>query len=1010
MNETANSGPDDATAIAPETLYDKRQSAILWDEYRRFHETAPIGYFTLDVEGTILNVNLSGARFLSSTPQKLTGSKLSDFVADQAGFYRSLMAGVLGGDQWQQSETELERTDGSRICVLVQARQIVNAGEVVVFVTDITERILAERALKENEQKYREVADRLAEGVFEADANGKVTYANARVLESTGLNESDLVGGLSVFDVIAPESLPSARERMARVLRGEDVGAGEYSLLRKDGSIFPALVHSLAVVREGKVIGVRGILIDISERKRDETAVQDSERKYRELADLLGAGIFEADTRGQLTYANLKGLASFGLDENDVRNGLRVFDVIASAELETARDNFSKVLRQEDLGPVEYTMARKDGSTFQGLTYASPIVRDEEVVGVRGVVVDISDRKNVENALRESERKYRELTDQLDEGVYELDLDGMITYANRKGLAYLGLCQEDIEKGVNGFDLVVHEDPDLVKSRFARLLNGEDIGAIEYVYRRKDGTTFPALTHSSAVVRDGIAQGMRGVIIDISELKRAENALKDSEQKYREMTDLLDEGVYEMDLNGRFTYANRKGLVYLGVEENDLANGLSAFDIVLPKDVERAKEVLEAAIAARDTGAVEFDIRKKDGTTFPALTHASAIIRGGKVVGIRGVVFDISDIKETERALRESEERFRTFVKSLHEGIWVLDKDDITTYVNPRMAEMLGYSEEEMIGKPVYSFNDEEWKKFTLDSLERRKEGVSEQLEGEMVRKDGGRVHALLEASPILDQDGRYVGSIAGVQDITDRKMAEENLRQTLSELDRSNKELEQFAYVTSHDLREPLRMMTSFSQSLEKRYKDKLDSTANEYIHFIVDGAARMQRLIDDILIYSRVTTRAMPFVPVNMEDVLQDVLSNLKVAAEDAKAQIVHEPLPVIQADPSQMSQVLQNLIGNALKFSRDGVSPVVRITARQEQDEWVFSVSDNGIGIDPELFGKLFNLFQRLHPPDKYPGTGVGLAVTKKIVERHGGRIWIESEPGRGSSFLFSLPLKD
>lgn len=1009
MNDAADRGPDNPMTMGPEPLYDKRRSAILWDEYRRFHETAPIGYFTLDVEGTILNVNLSGARLLSTTPQKLMGMKMSDFVADKASFYGSLMAGLLGGYQWQQSEMEIERTDGSRICVLVQARRIVNAGEIVVFVTDITERILAERDLKESEQKYREVADRLAEGVFEADRTGKVTYANGKVLESTGLNESDLAG-LNVFHVIAPESLSLARERMARVLRGQDVGAGEYTLQKKDGSTFPALVHSLAVVREGEVVGVRGILVDISERKRDETALQDSERRYRELADLLGAGIFEADTQGKLTYANVKGLASFGLDENDVRNGLRVFDVIVSGELEAARENFSRVLRQEDLGPVEYTMKRTDGSTFQGLTYVSAILRDEDVVGVRGVVVDISDRKKVENALRESERKYRELTDQLDEGVYELDSDGIITYANRKGLAYLGLSEEDIKKGVNGFDLIVHNDLDLVKSRFVRLLNGEDIGAIEYIYRRKDGTTFPALTHSSAVVRDGVAQGMRGVIIDISDLKRAENALKESEQKYREMTDLLDEGVYEMDLNGRFTYANRKGLSYLGVDEQDLSNGLSVFDIVEPKDAQRAKERLEAAIATGDTGAVEFDIVRKDGTTFPALTHGSAIVRDGDAVGMRGVIFDISDIKKTERALRESEERFRTFVKSLHEGIWVLDKDDVTTYVNPRMAEMLAYTEEEMIGKPVYSFNDEEWQRFTIDSMERRKKGVSEQLEGEMVRKDGGRVHALLETSPILDQDGNYVGSIAGVQDITDRKLAEENLRQTMNELDRSNKELEQFAYVTSHDLREPLRMMTSFSQSLEKRYKDRLDSTANDYIHFIVDGAARMQRLIDDILIYSRVTTKAMPFVAVDMEEVLQDVLSNLKVAAEDAKAQILHEPLPVIHADPSQMSQVLQNLIGNALKFSRDGVSPVVRITARQKADEWIFSVSDNGIGIDPELFGKLFNLFQRLHPPDKYPGTGVGLAVTKKIVERHGGRIWIESEPGRGSSFLFSLPLRD
>lgn len=241
-----------------------------------------------------------------------------------------------------------------------------------------------------------------------------------------------------------------------------------------------------------------------------------------------------------------------------------------------------------------------------------------------------------------------------------------------------------------------------------------------------------------------------------------------------------------------------------------------------------------------------------------------------------------------------------------------------------------------------------------------------------------------------------------------ERRLAEERLKQMMEELDRSNKELEQFAYVTSHDLREPLRMMTSFAQALEKRYKDKLDQAAGEYIQFIVDGAARMQTLIDDILTYSRVTTRTLPFEPVKMEEILRTVLVNLTIAAEEAKAKITHDPLPVINADSSQMGQVMQNLIANAIKFFEEG-SPVIHISAKQEDGEWLFSVKDNGIGIDPELFDRMFDLFKRLNPQDKYPGTGVGLAVTKKIVQRHGGRIWVESQPGEGATFYFTIPLE-
>ncbi len=863
-------------------LDDKRRAQLLWDEYRRFHESAPMGYFTLDPAGTILNANIAGARLLGSTPAGLMGKRLSDFLTGPCcADYEALIKSVQETELWQERELEIVRSNGSKFFALVQARRIAAAGELVVFATDITERSLAEQALRESEQKYREVADRLAEGVFESDLSGKVTYANRRALSSLGLSIADLDKGLNVFDVIAPQSLELAKSRMAQVLRQVDIGQSEYVLQRKDGTTFPALVHSLAIVHDGKVVGDRGILVDISERKRTETALQESERRYRELAELLGAGVFEADTKGNLLYANRKGLAYYGLDESDVKNGFSIFNVISPPELKDASENFARVLNQEDIGPIEYTMMKRDGSSFSGLTHVTAIVRDGAVVGVRGVVVDVSERRRIEDALRDSERKYRELADQLDEGVYEIDPSGTITYANRKGLAYLGITDEDIKKGVCGFDLIVHDDQALVRERYGKTLKGEDIGAVEYVFRRKDGSTFPALTHSSAILREGV------------------------------------------------------------------------------------------------------------------------------VVGVRGVIIDISDLKKAERALKDSEERISTLLKSLHEGLWALDKNDITTFVNPRMAEMLGYTEEDMLGKPVYAFNDEQWRKFTEGQMERRRRGIPEQVEGELVGKDGRRVYALFETSPILDKDGNYVGSIAGVQDITARKLGEERLKQTMAELDRSNRELEQFAYVTSHDLREPLRMMTSFSQSLEKRYKDKLDSTANEYIHFIVDGATRMQKLIDDILVYSRVTTRAQPFAAVDMEKVLENALFNISAAMEESKAQVTHDPLPVVQADASQMAQVLQNLLGNAVKFSREGVSPKVHVSARKEGGAWLFSVQDNGIGIDPELFGRLFNLFQRLHPPDKYPGTGVGLAVTKKIVERHGGRIWVESKPGQGSTFLFTIP---
>jgi signal transduction histidine kinase len=249
----------------------------------------------------------------------------------------------------------------------------------------------------------------------------------------------------------------------------------------------------------------------------------------------------------------------------------------------------------------------------------------------------------------------------------------------------------------------------------------------------------------------------------------------------------------------------------------------------------------------------------------------------------------------------------------------------------------------------------------------------------------------------------RYVNLYAS--DITARKQAEENLKQTLAELERSNQELEQFAYVASHDLQEPLRMVSSFTQLLAQRYHDRLDQDAKEFIAFAVDGASRMQRLIQDLLAYSRVGTRGAGFAPTDADAALRAALGNLQAAIRETGAEVIHDPLPSVWADATQLTQVFQNLIGNAIKFHGDA-PPRVRVSATPNGDDWVFAVADNGIGIDPQYCDRVFVIFQRLHSGDRYPGTGIGLALCQRIVQRHGGRLWVESTPGQGATFYFTM----
>jgi light-regulated signal transduction histidine kinase (bacteriophytochrome) len=259
---------------------------------------------------------------------------------------------------------------------------------------------------------------------------------------------------------------------------------------------------------------------------------------------------------------------------------------------------------------------------------------------------------------------------------------------------------------------------------------------------------------------------------------------------------------------------------------------------------------------------------------------------------------------------------------------------------------------------------------------------------------------------PVHTDEGQYAGRRGTNRDITERKRAEEALNKTLSDLERSNADLEQFAYVASHDLQEPLRMVSSYTQLLARRYKGRLDKDADEFIAYAVDGADNMQRLIYDLLSYSRVGTRGKPPEAVPADAALDRALDNLKIAVEESRAVVERDPLPTITADDVQLTQVFQNLIANALKFRGDE-SPRVRVACEARGNEWIFSVRDNGIGIDPQYLERIFIIFQRLHKRGQYPGTGIGLAMCKKIILRHGGRIWVESEPGKGSTFYFSLP---
>jgi PAS domain S-box-containing protein len=367
------------------------------------------------------------------------------------------------------------------------------------------------------------------------------------------------------------------------------------------------------------------------------------------------------------------------------------------------------------------------------------------------------------------------------------------------------------------------------------------------------------------------------------------------------------------------------------------------------------------------------------------------------------------EVKLREQA--EARVRFQAnLLSQVNDAIIALDKSLRITYWNDAAERLYKLTASEMLGQSL----EAAYYRFQLFKAEER-EDVFDSLartgawhgQSTLVR-DGDEFHVELSMTPLRDEGGAAIGFLAVARDVTERKQAEAALAQHAAELARSNAELEQFAYVASHDLQEPLRMVTLYTQLLEKRYKGKLDADADEFIDYAVDGAKRMHQLINDLLAYSRVSSHGKEFELTDCEAVLKRSLTNLRTAVEESRAEVTHDALPTLMADGLQLVMLFQNLLSNALKFQGEA-PPRVHVSAAPNGKKWLFSVRDNGIGVDPDCAERIFIIFQRLHSMKDYPGTGIGLAICKKIVQRHGGRIWVESEPGKGATFYFTLPMR-
>lgn len=814
---------------------------------------------------------------------------------------------------------------------------------------------------------------------------------------------------------------------------------------------------------------------------------------FKEIFDKSPIGIFCYDKKGNLIDANPTALKIAGIDSIDDFKKVNLFDNphIASRKVELLENgliNFQSQLNYDNIKNKGFYVPVKSGIAF--IDWSVSVADSSFLVQIQ----DITESKEAENTLKESEAQFKVLIQNLQSGIALIDEGGKFAVVNPSFMRIFGLDKESDILNVNSQDwsrwevynensklLHVNEHP-VRKAAIAgkpvmnQLVGVRNPGANRLTWMLVSAEpllnennrnnmiicTYYDITESKNSEmqinrQNKLLNGINKVFKESLTCETVENVVEKCLEVAEELTDSDFSFIGEVNENGRLDdlaisppgwdacttnleksrelISNMEIVSYWGrtvtegksqiVNDPDsdpdrrgIPEGHPPIKSFLGVPLKQGNRTIGLiALANKEGGYTEQD---KNNIETLSVAFVEALKRKQAEIELKYTLDHLEEqvkertleLEEAYKILKEKEIKYRSLYENAPVGIFHSTLDGKYIDVNPELARLLGYdSPEDLIStvnktsiadviyvnknlRPGFlesALKAKAW--FKTENRYRRKDG--EIIIGDLSFRDLGNDN---DGNPLLE---------GFMTDITTRKKSEEKLKEIIEELERSNNELESFAYITSHDLQEPLRTIASYAQLIERRYKDKLDPDADEFIEFMVDGSRRMKQMIQGLLDYSRVGTRGHEFTEFESEDALNYALSNLGTAISKADAEITSDELPVTFADKDQMVRVFQNLIGNALKFHREGLKPKIHISARKEDGEYIFSISDNGIGLEEQYSNQIFEVFKRLHAIGEYHGTGIGLAIVKRIIDRHGGRVWVESEPCVGSTFYFTIP---
>ncbi len=961
------------------------------------------------------------------------------FTPESWAIYEPAFQRAVSAGEPYDLELEMIRPDGALRQVIMHGAAVTNAaGQVVRLhgaLQDVTELRQAQENLRQTNQQLNALIQASPLGISALDTEGRVTLWSPACERLYGWTQAEVLGQ---EPPMGPEEMvEEVRQQIREELLGTQRSGEIYSRRRKDGTIVDISL-STAPLRDsrGNITGSMAIYEDISQRKQAEQALRESETKFRSIFENSRDAI-DVTQAGRHAYVNPAFLQLFGYSGSDEVIGLSLFDLVVPEERPRVMQiSGRRTLGQDTPGNYETRGLRKDGSQFDLEVKADTY----ELQGKRytlAVMRDVSERKQAEEALRASEERYRRIFVDSPLGIATSGQDLRFLTANAAFCRMVDYSEAELT-GMSFKDIThpAHASQDM--ESVLKLMQGDiPLYRTEKRYLRKDGqVVWGAATVTAIRNPQGQFLYNLAMIEDISERKRAEEALEYSERKYRNLVNEINDGLYIADRQGVLTFANVALTKVLGFEQPEEIVGRRFTDFIAPEMVPEIIQFFRTAMQTSiSLGELEVESLRKDGTRAFLEIRPTNIITDGQVAGSRGVVRDITERKQAEETVRESEQRFRTFIEQSAEAVSLVDEEGRLIEWNDSMERLSGLKRQEVAGKFFWNVlnNLIPPEKRSQQAFERNKAALIQALqtgqspmfnhtiEGEVARPDGERRLTRQTAFPIKTEKGFRLGSVS--QDITELKHTEA-LRLAKEEAEAANRAKSEFLANMSHELRTPLNAMIGFSDMLSQQYYGPLTGKQVEYVQDIHESAAYLLALINDILDLSKIEAGRMDLETsrVDLKSLFEHSLVMVRERANKHALYMSSNLDPRLEgreflADERKLRQVLYNLLANAVKFTPDGGA--VDLSARlvdgvegHQGQPWAeVSVTDTGIGLAADDLERIFEAFYQVKNPEagKTPGTGLGLSLVKRMVELLGGQVWAESKgPGWGSRIVFTLPL--